>query len=78
MPEELTAVEIAVLKWQYGMNGDFKAALWEAIKRADEGNLNLLSLGFPYEVQGYLKYTRELDWWQMVQVKAKQNGCLIF
>ena len=45
----------AVIKWQFGLHGDFYTALWEAIIRADDKNLMYLSRGFPTEVRGYIK-----------------------
>ncbi len=51
-----TNAEKAVIKWQFRLNGDFKTALWEAIKRADEGNLDRLALGFPDEVAGFRQW----------------------
>lgn len=67
--DKLDPIEQAVAKWQYGMNGDFYGALWEAIMRADERNLRRLGAGFPEEVQGYRLYTREEGWWEAVEAK---------
>lgn len=47
-----------IFDFQYHLAGSFHKALWEAISRADENNLHLLSLGFPNEVQGFLAWTR--------------------
>ena len=54
--EKLNEIERAVVDWQYRLCGDFRKALWEAIARADEGNLQRLRLGFPNEVDGYLAF----------------------
>ncbi len=51
-----TGPEQAVIKWQFRLCGDFKTALWEAIKHADEGNLDKLALGFPNEVYGFRQW----------------------
>ena len=51
-----------IAKWQYGYSGDFHSALFKAICAADEGNLDRLSPGFPDEVEGYGKYTRQAGW----------------
>ncbi len=67
----LSEEEYAVVTWQYRLCGGFRAALWEAIARADEGNLARLARGFPAEVGGYLRYTRERGWWESVMAKAK-------
>lgn len=48
----------AVLKWQWNLYGDFYAALFGAIKRADDQNLERLRLGFPVEVAGFLAWNR--------------------
>lgn len=45
--------EKAVVKWQLRLYGHFYTALWQAIARADEKNLEKLALGFPDEVAGY-------------------------
>lgn len=48
-----TDSEKFIVKWQFGLLGDFYTALIDAIKRADEKNLARLELGFPAEVQGF-------------------------
>jgi len=48
----------SLIKWQFGLHGDFRTALWDAIKQADENNLRLLSLGFPLEVEAFLWWNR--------------------
>lgn len=50
--------EKAVVKWQWGLYGDFYTALFGAIKRADEQNLERLRLGFPIEVTGFVEWNR--------------------
>ena len=62
-----------IAQWQYGYVGDFHKALFEAICRADETNLYKLSLGFPDEVNGYKKYTRQSGWWQEVKRKIAKS-----
>ena len=69
--DNLTAPEQAVVEWQYRMCGDFKTALWGAITRADDGNLARLRLGFPIEVDGFLLFSRQPNWWQDVQNRAQ-------
>ena len=56
--EEWTPGERAVVKWQFRFCSDFRKALWEAIIRADDTNLNCLALGFPDEVNGYLAWSQ--------------------
>jgi len=73
----LTPCERAVVEWQYRRVGDFRKALWDAICAADDGNLELLSLGFPVEVAGYKLYTRSPGWWQEVQDKAQTASAQI-
>lgn len=67
---QLTEDEEFIVKWQYRMLGDFKKALIEAIKFADESNLERLKKGFPEEVQGFINYTQVSGWWQEVQRRA--------
>jgi len=67
--ESLSPDEKFIVEWQSGMLGHFRTALIEAIGRADEGNLEKLARGFPHEVAGYLKFTREDGWWQGVEKK---------
>ncbi len=43
---------------QFHHAGHFMTAIWEAIAKADEGNLYRLSKGFPEEVDAYLAWTR--------------------
>ena len=67
--KDLTPEEDWIAQWQYHFLGDFHTALFEVICLADEGNLHKLSLGFPDEVNGYKKYSRQEGWWQEVQKK---------
>ena len=60
----LNAEQQALIEWQYRFCGDFKKALWEAICRADEGNLERLKQGFPVEVSAYLKFSRLPNYWR--------------
>ena len=48
----------AVLKWQWRQYGSFYRALFDAIKLADDTNLEKLRLGFPVEVAGFLAWDR--------------------
>lgn len=48
----------AVIFWQFGLIGDFRIALWNAIVHADDENLERLRLGFPHEVEGYIRWSR--------------------
>ena len=51
--EDWTDAEKFVVKWQFGLLGDFRTALIRAITLADDRNLEQLALGFPDEVAGY-------------------------
>ncbi len=62
--------ERAIYEWQHGFMGDFRKALMEAICRADDNNLNLLRLGFPNEVSGYIKFSQVSGWWEKVEKKG--------
>lgn len=57
----ITDGEHTLLKWQHGGNGHFFTALWEAIIRADLGNLRRLEAGFPSEVQAYRDFAHAGD-----------------
>lgn len=70
----LTISELFIVEWQYGMLGDFRKSLIEAICRADEMNLIKLSMGFPDEVEGYKNYARVDGWWETIQEKAEIIG----
>jgi hypothetical protein len=59
-----------ILEWQYRMLGGFHTALVEAICRADDGNLARLRMGFPNEVDAYLRFSREPGWWPDLQARA--------
>ena len=71
--KELTPEEDWIAKWQYGYLGHFHKALFEAICVADEENLDKLSPGFPDEISGYRKYTRQAGWWKEVQKKIGRS-----
>jgi len=66
----LTEVERRVIEWQFRLCGDFRSALWNAIKYADDGNLERLRIGFPDEVEGFLCYQRVPGWWRDVCQRA--------
>lgn len=68
--KECTPGEKFIIEWQYGMLGGFKSALMDAISRADEGNLAKLAIGFPDEVFGFRKFSRDENWWPDLQKKA--------
>ena len=68
--DSLDDIEKELIDWQYRLCGDFRQALWEAICRADDNNLARLRLGFPNQVDGYIRYTRESEYWARVQEKA--------
>ena len=67
--QELSPVEQAAVKWQYGLYGDFYTDLFRAISRADTSNLAKLAKGFPVEVEAYWRYGNERGWWTSVQDK---------
>lgn len=56
--EDWTSAEKLVIRWQFGLLGDFQTALFEAIKRADDSNLARLELGFPEQVAGFTAWSR--------------------
>lgn len=72
----LNPEELAVVKWQYRLGGDFFRHLWEAIALSDKANLAKIEAGFPVEVAGYRKYISERGWWENVQVKLEGEGAL--
>lgn len=53
-----TEAEKLVVRWQFGLLGDFRQALMVAIARADDINLAKLSEGFETEVTGFLAWSR--------------------
>lgn len=67
---ELTDVERALVEWQYRLCGDFHAALWKAIAHADGDNLERLRLGFPVEVEGFIRFSQEPGFWSAICKKA--------
>lgn len=47
-----------VVMWQFGYLGDFQRLLSSAIKQADENNLRKLAMGFPVEVEGFIRWSQ--------------------
>jgi len=70
----MSAEEETVIKWKYGMMGDFRIALMEAICRADDINLAKLKVVFPDEANCYFKFSHESGWFEKAQKKAKELG----
>lgn len=70
-PNKLNAGEIELIQWQYkGDMGHFRNAVWKAIQNADNGNLERLRLGFPDQVDAYLRYIGEDGYWQDVLLRS--------
>ena len=72
----LTIIEQAVVKWQYAIHPEhsFMHYLWQAIKMADDSNMERLGRGFAVEVEGITKYREEMGWWEKVQEKIAVKG----
>lgn len=70
---ELDEREAAAVEWQYEFCGDFYIGLWRTMASADQGNLLLLSLGFPIYVDSFKLYSRDFDWWPNIQKKIPRN-----
>jgi len=68
--DKLTPEEKFVVRWQYEQHDGFSAELAKAIALADDFNLARLARGFPNEVNGFLRYNREVGWWDKVRKKA--------
>ena len=68
------AGEIAIIKWQYRLHGDFFMALFHAITKADDTNLRRIGEGFPDEVEAFKKYSQVTGWWQDVEARWLQRG----
>ena len=54
----ISAEEAWIVRWQFGMLGDFQAALFQLIARADEDNLVRLTVAFPEQVDAFLQWSR--------------------
>jgi hypothetical protein len=52
------------------LSGDFYTGLWNAIMRADTGNLSKLALGFPASVEAYRAFAHVSGYWDNVQARA--------
>jgi len=61
--------ERSLVDWQYHATGHFFNALWEAISRADTGNLGRLEKAFPLHIKAYRNYANTKYWWQSIQEK---------
>lgn len=46
----------SLIEWQFGLHGDFKAALWNAISVADAQNLSRLYDAFPEEIAAFRQW----------------------
>ena len=71
--DNLEPYELAVFKWKHNLYGHFYTALFDAIKLADDSNLNKLIKGFPNEVEGFNKFRLVPMWWPGVERKAVAN-----
>jgi len=65
----LTLGEIKLIEFQNGMSGSFYNALFIAISKADNENLNKLKLSFPEEVEAYINYINTPGYWEDLKQK---------
>ena len=63
--------EYSLVKWQYHRAGDFTNALFGALMRADQHNLNRFKLAFPEETEAYDRYAHEPGYWDALK---KESG----
>jgi len=66
----LTEGEAFIYKWQNWMLGSFNDALMEAIKYANDKDIEKLRLGFPVEVEAWEMFKYKDGWWDGVKAKA--------
>lgn len=71
---DLNSGERHLIEWQYNCGGFFFTMLWNAISRADDGNLARLSLGFPEDVEAYLRFRDEEGYWGNLQWLATEGN----
>lgn len=62
--KRLNVGEQSLVKWQFKEHGGFWTALWEAICKADDGNLKRLESAYPLEVLAYRRYIGQMGWWE--------------
>jgi len=72
--EQLDEDEQILIKWQYGLFGDFYSALMLAIEKADQSNLDKLAHAFPAHVTALKRYRSEAGWWDTVVKRANLHG----
>jgi len=65
--------ELFIVKWQYGLHGEFEATLARLMVAADNFNLKRLKKSYPVEVEAFMKYKNEAGWWAGVKAKLKLN-----
>jgi len=66
----ITDGERDLIYWQYQKLGGFKTALWSAIEKADNQNMDLLAKGFPEQVEAYRRFTGEWGYWENVMERS--------
>ena len=71
MIRDLTEEELIIYLWKTDRLGGFQTALLDAISHADHKNLMLLALGFPLEVNAFIRFSTENGWWQNIEWKVK-------
>ena len=64
---DLTEEEKIIYDWQYRLDEGFSRALMGAVSKADGGNLDRLSKGFPVHVKAYERFAYEAGWWEGIQ-----------
>ena len=68
--DNLTHGEAELVRWAYREQNEFQSALWDAIARAEEDDRMALSMGYPEEVEAFVRYYQENGYWQEIQKKA--------
>jgi len=70
--KDLNPGELFIFEWQYNRLSHFKAALVDAIRRADLPNRNKLEIAYPDEVRAFRCFANESGWWTRVKDLAQR------
>jgi hypothetical protein len=63
--------ERSLYRWQHDTLGGFESALWDALYRADSGNLARLEAGYPEHVAALRRFRHQGGYWDALRARIE-------
>jgi hypothetical protein len=69
--DDITEGEHSLYRWQHDTLGGFESALWDALQRADKGNLARLEAGYPEHVAALRRFRHTPGYWDALRARIE-------